>query len=339
MRYIAINNIVTDRSFPSSKSAKKLWTAWPLPKRDANPNPPKRNAFCDNCDQFVGANLLRTPFFEAFPIRPDNCNLCPLLNFVDTGTPIHCLEPNMKSLPLPRATNLAWTLGLTVAFTFVTSLGASLLAQTNGSGTRFPQLQGPALEGPASSNGSATRSQTAPQLFDSLGNLVDGVSPQTFEQTTIETIPEPAGPQLPTKSYAEQPYPEPLTGEQLTPEYVTPGNIDPRDRLPQPPAIVERARPLRPGEEHYANPNAFPPSGLTGQRGYSRADIERALYRLALMEQLLRQQLQREAAVRYYNSARYPNTARYPGRSTCGGNRPSTNYYRGHNGYGRPSGY
>ena len=154
-------------------------------------------------------------------------------------------------------------------------------------------------------------------MFDALGNLVEfpdsetfgetlnqpNIDQQNFNQQNFRPVPEPVGPRLPDQSSAERLYTEPPTQE-----YVTPENLDPRDQFAQdqfpqdqfaqPPAVVERARPLPPRENFYQSPNTFPPAGPTGRREYSRADIELALQKLAIMEQLLRQQLRREAALR-----------------------------------------
>lgn len=224
----------------------------------------------------------------------------------------------MKSLIASRATAITFS----AALTLVMSLDSSVFAQTDGSATRFPQLQGPALQGPtlqAPLNGSGNRAEAELPMFDALGNLVDTPTAEAFEQNSFgqsnfDPIPEPAGTRLPS-----DPYTEPLTQE----EYVTPENFDPLDQFQQqqPPAIVERARPLSPAENFHQSPNAFPPAGPTDRRGYSQADIARALQRLAIMEQLLRQQLiqeqlRRETALRYYSSrSGYPTGVGYAGRA------------------------
>ena len=158
----------------------------------------------------------------------------------------------MKSLTLSRAAAIA----LPTALTLILSLGSTIVAQTDGSGTRSPQLQGPALQGPAPLAEPLNQSQTAPPMFDALGNFVELPDSETFaeapgqvnsnqanlSQPNFEPIPEPVGPQLPAESYAQ-----PLTQDRaLTQEYVSPENIDPRDQQPQPPVVVERARPLPP---------------------------------------------------------------------------------------------
>ena len=246
------------------------------------------------------------------------------------------------------------TIILTAALILMLSLGSNLFAQTEGSGTRFPQLEDPASLD-AALNGSLNRSQTETPVFDALGNPVDlpaselfgetlnqsNTSHQNFNQQNFRPTPESVGPRLPDQSPAERLYPEPPTQE-----YVTPENLDPRDQFsqdqfPQPPAVVERARPLPPSDNFYQSPNTFPPAGPTGPREYSRADIELALQKLAIMEQLLRQQLRRETALRYSNTPRYPSVsdyrykARYPSRPSCG-NGPTRGYSRS---YGRPAGY
>ena len=239
------------------------------------------------------------------------------------------------------------------ALTLIMSFGCNVFAQLDGSSTRFPQSDGPALQGPAEFDGSLDRSQSAPPVFDSLGRLVDNpdfetFEQQRFEQSTLEPVPAPIGPQrasqTPEKSFAESfGQAQPFADSQ---------NIDPRDQLRQPPVVVERARPLPPNTNAYPSPEAFPPAGQNALRAYSRVDIERALLRLSIMEHLLRQQLHQESALRYAPSPRYlsaapypnvsrypsairpPVSTRYPNRQTCG------NGSRGSYGlYGRPGGY
>jgi len=265
----------------------------------------------------------------------------------------------MKSLTASRATAIA----LSAALTIVMSLGSNLFAQTDGSGTRFPLLQGPAIQGPTLQgplDGSANRAEAELPMFDALGNLVDTPTAESFEQRNFQPSDfapalEPARPQLPNETYAE-----PLAQEYRNPEYITPEKFDSRDQFqqPQPPAIVERARPLPPRENFHQSPNAFPYAGPTERRGYSQADIARALQRLAVMEQLLRQQLiqeqlRRETALRYSTRVGYPNKAGYTNgvrysrqaRPSQGG-RPSNRGQCGNSPrggyagpYGRPGGY
>ena len=271
----------------------------------------------------------------------------------------------MKSFTQSRAATIVPAAALTLMMSFGSSSFAQTFPQTDGSGTRFPTLQGPALQGPASIEGTIEQLDTAPPVFDALGNLVDLPNSETFGETfeenfaeapgqaNFEPIPEAIGPQLPNESFAE-PFnqDQAFTQEQpLTQPAVTPENFDPRDQWAQPPVVVERARPLPPSENVYPGHNGFGPAGPTDRRAYSRAEIEYALQRLAIMEQLLKQQLLRQQLLRetasrypagtrypsvsrYPTTARYPSGARYPSRPSCsGGSRGGYNRPYGRPGY------
>ena len=122
------------------------------------------------------------------------------------------------------------TIILTAALILMMSLGSNLFAQTEGSGTRFPQLEDPASLD-AALNGSLNRSQTVTPVFDALGNLVEfpdsetfgktlnqpNIDQQNFNQQNFRPVPEPVGPRLPDQSSAERLYTEPPTQEYVTP--------------------------------------------------------------------------------------------------------------------------
>ena len=352
MLYIALINIVFNRSPTSSELIKKRADFKPLGWTNVCQKP----AISATCGIKPLARYRPKPLFWAcFLFGPTIAILVGQPSFIETDGPTNFLESNMKLLTLSQIA----TIILTAALILMMSLGSNLFAQTEGSGTRFPQLEDPASLD-AALNGSLNRSQTVTPVFDALGNLVEfpdsetfgetlnqpNIDQQNFNQQNFRPVPESVGPRLPNQSPAERLYTEPPTQE-----YVTPENLDPRDQFSQdqfsqnqfaqPPAVVERARPLPPRENFYQSPNTFPPAGPTGRREYSRADIELALQRLAIMEQLLRQQLRREAALRYSNTPRYPGVsgygykARYPSRPSCG-NGPTRGYSRS---YGRPAGY